>query len=75
MSPHSTPPCASCTPARLHAYTRSGNEHTVGYQIQKNISFKKTFKLLKRWATLQAVPQVNRTALNTVLLVGLLVLR
>ena len=28
-------------PARLHSYTRLGNKQTVGYQTQKNISFKK----------------------------------
>jgi hypothetical protein len=48
VSPFHTNICFlhACTPARLHAvrlhwYTRSGNKHTVGYQIQKNISFKK----------------------------------
>ncbi len=53
------------TPARLHSYTRSGNKQTVGYQIQKNISFKKTFGVLKRWETIRAVEQVNPTAQNT----------
>ncbi len=53
VSPFHTTICFlhACTPERLHAvrlhavrlhwYTRSGNKHTVGYQIQKNISFKK----------------------------------
>ncbi len=60
----------ACTPERLHAerlhwYTRSGNEQTIGYQIQKNISFKKMLGVLKRWVTIRAVEQVNPTAQNT----------
>jgi hypothetical protein len=45
----------ACTPARLHActgYTRSGNEQTVRDNTQKNISFKKTIGVLKRWANI-----------------------
>ncbi len=60
----------SCTPERLNAarvpwHTCSLNANTVTHQTRQNISFKKTFKMLKRWATIRAVEQVNPTAQNT----------
>jgi hypothetical protein len=66
----SRPSKASCTPARqnavrVHWHTCSCNAHTVTHQTQHNISFKKTFKVLKRWETIRAVEQVNPTAQNT----------
>jgi hypothetical protein len=67
----------ACTPARRTralALLFDQREHRQAQRTQ-DISFKKTFKMQKRWATTQAVPQVNRTALNTLLLVALLVLR
>jgi hypothetical protein len=60
------------TRARAHTFDHQTN---VRGPRTQNISFKKTLAYRKRWVTMRAVPQVNRTALNTLLLVGLLVLR
>ena len=64
------PTNVSCTPARQNAarvplHTCSLNANTVTHQTRQNISFKKTFKMQKRWTTFQAVEQVNPTAQNT----------
>ncbi len=55
----------ACTPNACTGTPVQATNTRLGTGYKKTYPSKKTFKLLKRWATWQAVAQVNPTAQNT----------